>query len=50
MCELFFDPGLDIKATESPMGFIYGPDIFGPQVENRKLNDISKSLLDPNCE
>ena len=50
MCKLFFDPGLDIKPTENPMGFIYGPGVFGPQVENRKLKDISRSLMDPNCE
>lgn len=50
MCKLFFDPGLEIKPTENPMGFTYGPDVFGPQVENRKLKDISRSLMDPNCE
>ena len=50
MCKLFFDPGLDIKPTENPMGFIYGPGVFGPQVENRNMKDISRSLMDPNCE
>ena len=25
-----FDPGLDIGLIEEPMGFSYGPGIFGP--------------------
>ena len=44
-----FDPGLDIGLIEEPMGFSYGPGIFGPQVERRKLKDISKSLMNPDC-
>lgn len=44
-----FDLGLDIGLIEEPMGFSYGPGIFGPQVERRKLKDISKSLMDPDC-
>ena len=31
------------------MGFEYGPDVFGPTVENRTLDSIRKSLRDPNC-
>lgn len=46
----FFDPGFDIRPTTDPMGFIYGPDVFGPEVENRKLDDIRKSLMDPACD
>lgn len=45
-----FNPGFDIIPTENPMGFVYGTDVFGPQVENRLLNDIRKSLMDPLCE
>lgn len=45
-----FNPGFDIKPTLNPMGFVYGPDVFGPSVENRFLNDIRKSLADPNCD
>lgn len=45
-----FCPGFDIKPKYNPLGFIYGEGVFGPEVENRKLNDIRKSLLDPNCE
>jgi len=32
------------------MGFKYGKDCFGPLVENRSLDSIRKSLLDPDCE
>lgn len=46
----FFDPGLAIVPTFSPMGFTYGKDVFGPPVENRMLDDIRKSLMDPSCE
>lgn len=45
-----FDPGFDIRATTEPMGFSYGPGVFGPKVENRRLDDIRKSLADPRCE
>lgn len=45
-----FNPGFDIQATDCPMGFVYGPGVFGPEVENRKRDDICKSLMDPECE
>jgi glucose-6-phosphate isomerase len=44
-----FNPGFDILPTTQPMGFTYGPDVFGPIVENRSLDSIRKSLRDPNC-
>lgn len=44
-----FDPGLDILPVDNPMGFVYGPGIFGPQVENRRLEEIRNSLMDPGC-
>jgi len=44
-----FNPGFDIRPTTQPMGFEYGPDVFGPQVENRTLDSIRKSLRDPHC-
>jgi glucose-6-phosphate isomerase len=44
-----FYPGFDIQPTTQPMGFKYGPGVFGPAVENRSLDSIRKSLLDPNC-
>lgn len=45
-----FYPGFDIQPTYDPMGFVYGPDCFGPQVENRVLDAIRASLRDPNCQ
>jgi len=45
-----FDPGFTIQPVTDPLGFIYGDDCFGPVVENRKLNDIRKSLRNPDCE
>lgn len=44
-----FNPGFDIEPTVNPMGFRYGKDVFGPVVENRALDSIRKSLLDPEC-
>jgi glucose-6-phosphate isomerase len=44
-----FNPGFDIRPTAQPMGFKYGPDVFGPEVENRTLDSIRKSLRDPGC-
>jgi len=45
-----FDPGFDIMPVHDPMGFIYGKDCFGPEVENRTLDSIRKSLLEPDCD
>ncbi|HEY3372699.1 MAG TPA: glucose-6-phosphate isomerase family protein [Prolixibacteraceae bacterium] len=45
-----FYPGFDIKPTIQPMGFEYGPKVFGPEVENRSLDSIRKSLRNPQCE
>lgn len=45
-----FNPGIDIKVNLNIMSFIYGDGVFGPQVEKRRIDDIRKSLLDPNCE
>ena len=45
-----FKPGFDIVPTTNPMGFVYGKDVFGPQVENRFLSDIRASLADPDCD
>lgn len=46
---MIFDPGFDIRPTTRPMGFQYGPGVFGPKVENRSLDSIRKSLRDPQC-
>jgi glucose-6-phosphate isomerase, archaeal len=45
-----FYPGIKIKPTTNPMGFKYGGDCFGPQVENRHLDAIRKSLKEPECQ
>ena len=45
-----FNPGFDIRPAPGGMGFIYGPGVFGPQVENRTLDAIRKSLMDPQCQ
>ena len=42
-----FNPGLNIQPQNNPLGFTYGDDCFGPAVEQRKLDDIRKSLLNP---
>jgi glucose-6-phosphate isomerase len=44
-----FDPGLPIQPLTDPLGFTYGDNCFGPVVEQRKLDDIRKSLRDPAC-
>jgi glucose-6-phosphate isomerase len=45
-----FNPGFNIKPTIYPMGFSYGRDVFGPEVENRTLDSIRPSLMDPHCQ
>ncbi len=45
-----FHPGIDIKPTTNPLGFEYGPDCFGPEVELRALDSIRKSLRNPECD
>ncbi len=44
-----FYPGFDIHPTADPMGFTYGPGVFGPEVDNRTLESIRKSLHNPDC-
>jgi glucose-6-phosphate isomerase, archaeal len=45
-----FNPEIQITPTYSPLGFQYGKDCFGPDVENRTLDSIRKSLKNPNCK
>lgn len=45
-----FEPGLDVRIADRPMGFQYGPGVFGPTTEYRSLDSIRKSLYDPSCE
>jgi glucose-6-phosphate isomerase, archaeal len=44
-----FDPGFDIRLRPDSLGFQYGAGIFGPDPELRRLDDIRKSLRDPQC-
>lgn len=44
-----FDPGIDIKPVSAPPGFVYGPGVVGPPVENRSLDSIRWSLINPKC-
>ena len=46
---MIFNPGFDIRPKTNPMGFEYGPGVFGPEVENRALDSIRKSLRDRGC-
>lgn len=41
--------GIDITPTTSPLGFVYGNNVFGPEVEYRSLDSIRRSLMDPDC-
>ena len=45
-----FNSGLNITPKTNPLNFHYGEDCFGPKVENRKLDDIRKSLSNFDCE
>ena len=45
-----FDNGMNVFPTEGKLGFEYGADCFGPEVENRTLDAIRKSLADPTCD
>ncbi|MDR3260379.1 MAG: glucose-6-phosphate isomerase [Tannerella sp.] len=49
MPDTTFDPGISVIPHPSGAGFIYGEDVFGPEAENRRLEDIRQSLLDPAC-
>lgn len=44
-----FDCGFDITPVYSAFGVSIRRRGFGPQTENRKLDDIRKNLLDPTC-
>lgn len=45
-----FNPGFNITPLFDPLGFKYGENCFGPEVENRTLDAIRKNLMDPNCD
>ncbi len=41
--------GLDIRLRADSLAFDYGEGIFGPPSEMRRLDEIRRSLRDPNC-
>ena len=43
-------PGFDIRPTLEPLGFEYGPGVFGPVCEYRRLDAIRPSLRNPDCD
>jgi len=45
-----FNPGFAIEPVFSKMVFRYGLGVFGPEVEQRKIDAIRKSLMDPDCQ
>lgn len=44
-----FYPGFDITPTNNSMGFEFGVETFGPEVESRTLDSIRPSLMNPDC-
>lgn len=46
---LEFDPGLSLRLSETELAFEYGPDVFGPRPEMRRLDAIRPSLRNPEC-
>lgn len=42
--------GLDLRLDPHTMTIGYGPGVFGPAVELRRLDQIRKTLLDPECD
>ena len=46
---LEFDSGLALGLAETTLEFAYGPGMFGPEPEMRRLDAIRASLRDPQC-
>jgi glucose-6-phosphate isomerase len=46
---LEFNPGLPLSLSETSLAFEYGPGVFGPEPEMRRLDAIRPSLRDPHC-
>jgi len=45
-----FNPGFEITPLTNSLGFNYSKSCFGPTVENRTIDSIRKSLMEPNCD
>ena len=46
---LEFDPGLSLRLSETELAFEYGPGVFAPRPEMRRLDAIRPSLRNPEC-
>lgn len=44
-----FDLGISVRILRDPIGFQFGPGVFGPEPEYRRLDAIRPSLSDPSC-
>jgi len=47
---LAFNPGISLRLAERELAFEYGPNVFGPVPEVRRLDAIRPSLRDPDCD
>jgi glucose-6-phosphate isomerase len=47
---LEFDPGFEVSLSSTSLAFEYGPGVFGPVPEMRRLDAIRPSLRDPGCD
>jgi glucose-6-phosphate isomerase, archaeal len=45
-----FDPKLGVRADRAKLTFKYESGVFGPEPEFRRLDDIRRSLRDPQCD
>jgi glucose-6-phosphate isomerase, archaeal len=45
-----FDPKLGVRADRDNLSFKYDDGVFGPKPEFRRLDDIRRSLRDPQCD
>lgn len=45
-----FDPKLGVRADHHQLTFTYESGVFGPKPEFRRLDDIRRSLRDPQCD
>jgi glucose-6-phosphate isomerase len=45
-----FDPKLGVRTDRHHLAFTYESGVFGPEPEFRRLDDIRRSLRDPQCD
>jgi glucose-6-phosphate isomerase len=43
------DYGLDLEIDTTGMTIAYGPEVYGPKMTHRRLDEIRPALLDPDC-